>query len=119
MNEYTFYKDRAAPVDPKEDEPIETQLTAADGMPLKVRAIFSRSPEKLPDGEIVWLKIKGAVRAEARPDNPWRVKILESFPLEEEVGEIEVKKIRISPGAKGDMLRSLIREREEQKEEEK
>ena len=35
MAQYTFYKDRDNPVDPKEDEPIVTELSGAGGMPLK------------------------------------------------------------------------------------
>jgi hypothetical protein len=113
MAEYILFYDEEK--DLVEDEPLERELKDKETFDqFSAKIIISRSAEKLPDGDLLWLQKKTSFRPDDRPDHPWRVKILEKY-AGEETPEVERKTQRVSLGERGDMLRSLIREREKKK----
>jgi hypothetical protein len=117
IKEYILFKD--GDKDPPQNEPIDIELEDKETFEkLKAKVILYSSADALPEGDLVWLQQKSGWKPEDRPDNPWRVKILEIFP-DEEVPEIEIKEKKVRLGSRGDMIRSLIREREKDKGEEK
>ena len=111
VKEYILFKD--GDKDPSQDKPIDLELEDRETFEkLRAKAVLFSSADALPEGDLVWLQQKSGWKPEDRPDNPWRVKILEIFP-EEESPEIEVKEKKVRLGARGDMIRSLIKEKEE------
>ncbi|MBI2875812.1 MAG: hypothetical protein HYY20_02900 [Candidatus Tectomicrobia bacterium] len=100
--------------DPPEGEPVELQVRDADTFEEKrIRAILSRNAEQLPGGDLLWLYGRAGHKPEERPDNPWRIQVLgEILPDEEIVVEIKPAP-KESLGRRGDLIRSLIRERQQ------
>ena len=111
---YHLFKDRGEP-DPPQGEPVKVHLIDPDTfMEFEAEAILSASEQDLPDSDEVWFYVKGGRGGHApeeRPDNPWRIKIVEEI-APEEAPEAKIKKVRVSLGERGDMIRSLIKERE-------
>jgi hypothetical protein len=114
MKEYKVFLEKGEEL--KENEEIEIEvkdLTSFDTN--RVRAIVSSRPEELPGADRLWLQFEGHYEVEKQ--HPWAIKILEVF--EEEVKEVEIAPKAPPPlRGRGDLLRSLIREREEKEGEE-
>lgn len=100
--------------DPPEGEPVELQVRDADTFEEKrLRAILSHSEEGLPEGDLLWLYGRAGHKPEERPDNPWRIQVLGELPPEEEI-VVEVKPApKESLSRRGNLIRSLIRERQQ------
>lgn len=101
--------------DPKINEETELELIdMATKEKFKAKVLASPRVEDLPEGDVLWIENESRY-TESRPDNCWRVKILELIEEEEEEEEIKVTRVVMSAGKKkGDLLASLIQERQKE-----
>ena len=100
---------------PVEGSEVECYIQDGDTLEYRqVKAIFSSSREKLPDGEEVWIYDAGTGAGEEvlLCQEPWSIKVLEII---EEVPEVKAVPQKIALGRlRGTMLETLIRQREDE-----
>ena len=105
--------------DPPEGEPVELRVRDADTFEEKrFKAILSRTRESSSEEDALWFYGRAGHLPEERPDNPWRIQVLEELSDDIEI-EVQIKSTRPSLAKRGGgILRSLLEERQEKKEEE-
>jgi hypothetical protein len=104
--------------DPPEEEPVELRVRDADTFEERhFRAILSRTRDGSSEEDQLWFYGRAGHLPEERPDNPWRIEVLEEFSDHEEI-EIQVKPNQVSLGRRGGgILRSMLEDRQKKSKE--